>query len=890
MVQRRNSAKTRDQAVAVCFRLFLGGLVIIRILSCLNISDWDDHHDGPPSQEVLAKLDALSATLESTELCRRAYDLTHDPAYLAATKTNARTVGERLDFLRGLVSENPRRAVAVAKLEPLVRDWLELLCRSDQARRKEPAEIPRILGGIRSSENVVPAASRRAIAEQALSGRLFSLSLTLTELAVLVAANWAFHRFMRRRRTAEELLRRKEQFARSTVDALPTHIAILDAFGTILATNRAWRNFADANGGSSETVCEGANYLIVCDSSDGQRCGEAAAFAAGIRAVLSGKREEFSIEYAAHSRQERRWFVGRVTRFPGHEGQPDARLVPRLVISHDNVTARKLAEEGLQKAKEQAEFANISKSAFLANTSHELRTPMTAILGYAEILLDASQSADDRRQCVQTIHRNGEHLLSIINDLLDISKIEAQKVTVEKLTTALPQLIADVIGLTRPWALKKGLAYEVEFSGETPATIETDPLRAKQILVNLIANAIKFTQAGTVKLTVRREISYFRQTLYFSVTDTGIGMTEEQIGKLFQPFTQADESTTRRFGGTGLGLTISQRLSRLLGGDIAVQSEPGKGSTFTVHLDGGPREGVQTIDYLTVDQLIVGADEQFVGDIVSLSGRVLLAEDGEDNQNLIASHLRKVGVDVTIATNGREAVDQVKARAFDLVLMDMQMPEMDGYSATRTLRQLGHALPIIALTANAMAEDRVKCLDAGCSEYLSKPISRAQLLRAVSKSLKVGDKSPPVQTSAPGMDSATTVATKPDPAAMPGGQASGGLVSEFVNEPTVKRLLEKFIQRLPERVNTINGLLEKQDLTSLEQAVHQLKGAGGGYGFPTITRIAGTVEEQLRAQADLDDVRAQIESLIAVVRTVQGYDASRESKATATSNSEQGER
>ena len=309
--------------------------------------------------------------------------------------------------------------------------------------------------------------------------------------------------------------------------------------------------------------------------------------------MLAGKQDECSIEYAAHSPRERRWFVARVTRFPGNEGHAEARYVPRLVISHDNITARKLAEEALQKAKEQAEFANLSKSAFLANTSHELRTPMTAILGYAEMLLDAGQSADDRRSCVQTIRRNGEHLLHIINDLLDISKIEAQKVTVEKLTTPLPQLIADVIGLTRPWAIKKGLAYEVEFAGEIPATIETDPLRAKQVLVNLIANAIKFTEKGSVKLCVRREISYFRQTIYFEVVDTGIGMNEAQIAKLFQPFTQADESTTRRFGGTGLGLTISQRLSRLLGGDITVQSTPGQGSTFTVHIDGGPREGVR---------------------------------------------------------------------------------------------------------------------------------------------------------------------------------------------------------------------------------------------------------------------------------------------------------
>ena len=178
-----------------------------------------------------------------------------------------------------------------------------------------------------------------------------------------------------------------------------------------------------------------------------------------------------------------------------------------------------------------------------------------------------------------------------------------------------------------------------------------------------------------------REITHFRQTLFFEVTDTGIGMTAAQIAKLFQPFTQADESTTRKFGGTGLGLTISQRLSRLLGGDIKVTSEIGKGSIFLVNLDGGPREGVQYINNLSVDQLTVGADEQFIDNVHALSGRVLLAEDGEDNQNLIAGHLRKVGVNVVIAENGRQAVEQVKTHAFDLVLMDMQMPEMDAAAA-----------------------------------------------------------------------------------------------------------------------------------------------------------------------------------------------------------------
>jgi signal transduction histidine kinase/DNA-binding response OmpR family regulator/CHASE3 domain sensor protein len=845
------------------YRLFLSGLVLIRLLSWVSANDHDDRRDGLTASEVLAKLDALSAGLESAQMCRRAYDLSHDIAYLDACRRAGAAIDVNLDALRPLLVDRPVERIILSKLEPAIHIWLEEIATGAGTHIGPSLEVAALIGSIRDYQDRLAPQTRKALAEQALSNRLVSLSLTLTELAVLVAANTAFHRFMRRRQFAEDLLRRREEFARSTVDALPTHIAILDEAGVILATNRAWREFAQANGGELERLGDGVNYLMVCDGADGKRCREAEQFAAGIRSVMTGKQEDFFLEYAAHSPTERRWFIGRVTPFPGEPEDGEKRRIPRLVISHENITARKLVEEALQKAKELAEFANLSKSAFLANTSHELRTPMTAILGYAEMMLDAGQSEEDRQAYAQTIRRNGEHLLAIINDLLDISKIEAQKVTVEKLTWSLPQLIADVIGLTRPWAIKKKLSYDVEFAGEIPTTIQTDPLRAKQVLVNLLGNAIKFTDAGSVKLRVRREISYFRQSIIIDVADTGIGMTSPQIAKLFQPFTQADESTTRRFGGTGLGLTISQRLARLLGGDITVKSSPGEGSTFTFIFDGGPREGVEIIPYLTVDKLRVGADAQFSDAACYLRGRVLLAEDGEDNQHLISAHLRKAGLEVVIAANGRAAVEKVKAQTFDLVLMDMQMPEMDGYSATRTLRQLGHTVPIIALTANAMAEDRVRCLEAGCSEYLSKPISRAQLLHEASKFLQRGDP-PPI-----------AIIDEPEPIVVVE-KGPPTLRSEFVHEPAVQRLLEKFVERLPERVTALKTLLEEQNLLALRQAVHQLKGAGGGYGFPRITETAAAAEDHIRGHADLESIRDDIELLIATVRSVHGYDKTRE--------------
>ena len=398
----------------------------------------------------------------------------------------------------------------------------------------------------------------------------------------------------------------------------------------------------------------------------------------------------------------------------------------------------------LQGEMERAEAASQAKSEFLANVSHEIRTPMNAILGYIELIEDPETPSEDRAMLIDGVRRSGTHLLSVIDNILDISQIEAGKVTLSVERVSPEDISLDVEMLFRGQAKEKSLQFEVKCDENLPPAIHTDRARLRQILVNLVGNAIKFTESGFVQVTVemQRKEATEEGHLHIAVSDSGIGMGDETQARIFEPFEQGDAAPTRRFGGTGLGLSIARRLVELLGGEITVQSQPGQGALFTV-----------TVPTRAAPQEEEPIPDRTEGETVSLSttgtepgrrrfsGRVLLAEDGVDNQRVIEHFLTRAGLDVEIAENGQVACQIAFAaryggRPLDLILMDIDMPVLDGYRATETLRKAGFTVPIIALTAHALTGDRERSLQAGCNDYTTKPISRDTLMSLIARYLE----------------------------------------------------------------------------------------------------------------------------------------------------------
>ncbi|WP_455208008.1 ATP-binding protein [Kaarinaea lacus] len=509
-------------------------------------------------------------------------------------------------------------------------------------------------------------------------------------------------------------------------------------------------------------------------------------------------------------------------------GSVIARRVTHLVTSKNSELEAKNRE--LEAAWFEAANATHAKSKFLANMSHEIRTPLTSIIGFAETLAEPNQSQDDLLHAAESIKHSGKHLYQIINDVLDISKIEAGQIELEMISASPSAIVSEVANMMEEKIKKKGLKFRCNFYFPLPKVIITDPTRLRQILLNLLGNAAKFTSDGIVCIN-----TYYlpeERLMKYEVSDTGIGMTAEAAAKVFEPFSQAEKSTTRKFGGTGLGLSISKQLAEKMGGDIICESQQGEGSTFTATISIGDINKPELL-YEMGEMKQMLESNSVRPQRKHFSGRVLLAEDTVENQKLITLHLRKSGVEVSVVDDGKQAVDAALGNNFDLILMDMQMPVLNGVEATRMLRHSGYSGPIVALTANTSHSDREACMDAGANDFLSKPIDFDRFFTVLQTYLD--DESVVIDSQL--------------------------LNTESSEDRELQELHSSFLHQLPEIIESIRFSSQQKNWRSLEHISHQLKGLGGSFGFHQLTAIGRSIHECARNHSCemLDDYVAELE-------------------------------
>jgi PAS domain S-box-containing protein len=600
------------------------------------------------------------------------------------------------------------------------------------------------------------------------------------------------------RKHAEEML---DRFFTLSLDMLC--IASFD--GRFLRLNPAWQR----------TLGYTVQELTASPFMEFVHADDRAATVAEMEKLMTGEQTvSFENRYRAHDGSYR-WMLWTATPFTRD----------RLVYAAArDITERKRAEEKIQRLKEAAEAANRAKSDFLARMSHEMRTPLTAIIGMGDVL-DRTPLSSEQRQYLASLQRAGGHLLALINDLLDLSKAESDRLTLENIEFSLFDVLEKTVEIAAMAARKKGVALRREVAPDIPAMLTGDPDRLRQVLINLVSNAIKFTSGGQVVIRVDRDPDERDPcALRFSVADSGVGIPDDKLGVIFEAFAQAEASTTRQYGGTGLGLSIAKRFIELMGGRIWVESQVGAGSTFHFTVRFGrcvPARGKVATTAAPVRETASDADRPL---------RILVAEDSEDSWFLLETYLHEAGHLADFAGNGELAVQKFCSGSYDLVLMDVQMPVLDGYGATRQIRawEREHArnpTPVLALTAYALEAEIAKADEAGCTSLVTKPIKGAELMQAIEK--------------------------------YAGGRC---LVVDPHIEPKLRVLIPGYIESRRRDLETVRAALNVSDYETIRDLGHKMSGTGGAYGLPRITEIGLLLEKAAREQ-NPETIQAQTDEL-----------------------------
>jgi PAS domain S-box-containing protein len=633
---------------------------------------------------------------------------------------------------------------------------------------------------------------------------------------------------------------------RAALDTMAEGLLVIDTKGYVMLANQA---FAELLGKPADQLAARPVSSFAWQAADGVPMPEADH--PWTHALRNAKPLRNARVYLEDRYGKRRSFQVNCSPVLGAGSKPGGAL-----ISLDDVTELQEKEVELRAAKDEAESANRAKSDFLANMSHEIRTPMNAILGFTELLRRGYHRSDEEmRKHLNTIHSSGKHLLELINDILDLAKVEAGKLEVERIPCAPQSVVREVVEVLNVRAQEKGTYLRFECATPIPEQIESDPVRLRQIVTNLVGNAIKFTEKGgvTVLLALRDEGAGPR--LAIDVVDTGIGIPPNKLDSVFDPFTQAESSTTRKYGGTGLGLTISRRFARALGGDITVSSEIGKGSVFMVRVDPGPLAGVRMLspqEALAATAHVAAADGEAW---VFTRGRVLVVDDGNENRELVRLVLEEAGLEVEEAENGKVGAEKALTGSFDVVLMDVQMPVMDGATATKLLRSRSFGKPIYALTANAMKGFEAELNDAGFTGHMTKPVDIDLLLGELAK--RLGGRREARQARAP-------QAVASEPVALPSRASGEPVASRLAHHPKLRAVARKFGLQMAQRMVEIEQAWEARDYQKLAGLAHWLKGSGGTAGYDAFTTPAKTLE-QLAKAGDPDRTAALVAELRSLV-------------------------